>query len=150
MSQENANQTGSISLEKVTAAIEAILYAAGHPVEYAKLSEVLGLSPKDVKNIVEAMSRDYNSEKIQPRNSAPYISRLLPICHKRRVSSLHKRGARNQEERYSLHFVAGGARHRGVQPARHPCIRGYPAPCGFLLCNEQPHRQRSYRVQGTP
>ena len=63
MSQENANQIESISLEKVTAAIEAILYAAGHPVEYAKLSEVLGLSPKDVKNMVEAMSRDYNSEK---------------------------------------------------------------------------------------
>lgn len=63
MSQENTNQIESISLEKVTAAIEAILYAAGHPVEYAKLSEVLGLSPKDVKNMVEAMSRDYNSAK---------------------------------------------------------------------------------------
>ena len=63
MSQENVNQTESISLERVTAAIEAILYAAGHPVEYAKLSEVLGLTTKDVKNMVEAMSRDYNSEK---------------------------------------------------------------------------------------
>ena len=63
MSQENVNQTESISLEKVTAAIEAILYAAGHPVEYAKLSEVLGLSAKDIKNMVEAMSHDYNSEK---------------------------------------------------------------------------------------
>ena len=63
MSQEIVNQTESISLEKVTAAIEAILYAAGHPVEYSKISEVLGLSPKDIKNMVEAMSRDYNSEK---------------------------------------------------------------------------------------
>ena len=63
MSQEIVNQTESISLEKVTAAIEAILYAAGHPVEYSKLSEVLGLSTKDIKNMVEAMSRDYNSEK---------------------------------------------------------------------------------------
>lgn len=63
MSQENANQTEAISLERVTAAIEAILYAAGHPVEYEKLSEVLGLSPKDVKNMVEAMSREYSSEK---------------------------------------------------------------------------------------
>ena len=63
MSEVNTNQTEPITLEKVTAAIEAILYAAGHPVEYAKLSEVLGLSVKDVKNMVEAMSRDYNSEK---------------------------------------------------------------------------------------
>ena len=52
-----------ITLDKVTAAIEAILYAAGHPVEYSKLSEVLGLSVKDVKNMVEAMSREYNGEK---------------------------------------------------------------------------------------
>ena len=52
-----------ITLDKVTAAIEAILYAAGHPVEYSKLSEVLGLSVKDIKNMIEAMSREYNSEK---------------------------------------------------------------------------------------
>ncbi len=49
-----------ITLEKVTSAIEAILFAAGHPIEYAKLSEVLGLSTKDVKSIVEAMSEEYN------------------------------------------------------------------------------------------
>lgn len=49
-----------ITLEKVTSAIEAILFAAGHPIEYEKLSEVLGLSKKDVKSIVEAMSEEYN------------------------------------------------------------------------------------------
>ena len=63
MSDTNNNVQESVSLEKVTAAIEAILYAAGHPVEYAKLSEVLGLSVKDIKNMVEAMSTEYNSEK---------------------------------------------------------------------------------------
>lgn len=52
-----------ITLDKVTAAIEAILYAAGHPVEYSKLSEVLGLSVKDIKNMIEAMSREFNGEK---------------------------------------------------------------------------------------
>ena len=63
MSEVNTNQTEGITLEKVTAAIEAILYAAGHPVEYAKLSEVLGLSERDVKSMIEAMSREYNFEK---------------------------------------------------------------------------------------
>ena len=52
-----------ITLEKVTSAIEAILYAAGHPVEYAKLSEVLGLSVNDVKSMVEAMQEEYNGER---------------------------------------------------------------------------------------
>ena len=50
-----------LGIERVTAAIEAILYAAGHPVSYEKLSEVLGLSQKDIKNMVEAMSEEYNS-----------------------------------------------------------------------------------------
>lgn len=52
-----------ITLDKVTSAIEAILFAAGHPIEYAKLSEVLGLSVKDIKSIVEAMQDEYNGEK---------------------------------------------------------------------------------------
>ncbi|MBQ4091410.1 MAG: SMC-Scp complex subunit ScpB [Clostridia bacterium] len=58
---ENQNNT-EFKLERVTAAIEAILYAAGHPVEYEKLSEVLGLSPTDVRSMVEAMAVEYNAE----------------------------------------------------------------------------------------
>ena len=59
MSQEEKLE---IKLEAVTAAIEAILFAAGHPVEYEKLSEVLGLSKPDVKSMIEAMSEEYNCE----------------------------------------------------------------------------------------
>lgn len=59
----NQEEKIEITLDKVTAAIEAILFAAGHPIEYEKLSTVLGLSVKDVKNMVEAMSEEYNSER---------------------------------------------------------------------------------------
>lgn len=59
----NQEEKIEITLDKVTAAIEAILFAAGHPIEYEKLSAVLGLSVKDVKNMVEAMSEEYNSER---------------------------------------------------------------------------------------
>ncbi len=47
----------------ISAAIEAILYAAGHPVTYEKLSEVLGLDIKSIKKMVSAMSREYESDK---------------------------------------------------------------------------------------
>ena len=57
------NQNEAITIEKVRAAIEAILFAAGHPVEYSKLSDVLGLSVRDVKNMVGAMSAEYNAEE---------------------------------------------------------------------------------------
>ena len=59
----NQEEKIEIKLESVTAAIEAILFAAGHPVEYEKLSEVLGLSKKDVKSMVETMCEENKSEK---------------------------------------------------------------------------------------
>jgi segregation and condensation protein B len=58
----NQEEKLEIKLEAVTAAIEAILFAAGHPVEYERLSLVLGLSKTDVRSIVEAMSEEYNAK----------------------------------------------------------------------------------------
>jgi segregation and condensation protein B len=49
-------------INNVQAAIEAILYAAGYPVTYEKLSEVLGLAKKDVKAMVKHMSSEFNEE----------------------------------------------------------------------------------------
>ena len=51
-----------MQIANIEGAIEAILYAAGYPVKYSKLSEVLGLEEKDVKTMVEHMSSQYNSE----------------------------------------------------------------------------------------
>ena len=49
-------------IKNIEAAIEAILYAAGHPVEYDRIAEVLGLGRRDVKNIVEHMAQAYNKD----------------------------------------------------------------------------------------
>lgn len=51
------------TVNDIYAAIEAILFAAGHPMPYEKLSEVLGISLSDVKNIVKEMSRDFENPK---------------------------------------------------------------------------------------
>ena len=51
-----------IQIANIEGAIEAILYAAGYPVKYSKLSEVLGLEEKDVKTMVEHMASQYNAE----------------------------------------------------------------------------------------
>lgn len=39
-------------IKQLEGAIEAILFAAGHPMEYSKLGEVLGLTPRDTKQLV--------------------------------------------------------------------------------------------------
>lgn len=49
-------------IRKITQAIEAILFAAGHPVSYDKLSEVLGLPASEVRRLAEHMALSYNGE----------------------------------------------------------------------------------------
>lgn len=49
-------------IKNLEAAIEAILYAAGHPITYQKISAVLGLTVKDTKKIIEHMAEAYSKE----------------------------------------------------------------------------------------
>ena len=53
----NEQQTPTIS--DIGEAIEAILFAAGYPVKYDKLAEVLGLSTPDVRLLCEHMASEY-------------------------------------------------------------------------------------------
>lgn len=46
----------------IESAIEAILFAAGYPVRYDKLAEVLGLGTSDTKHLVENMADGFNAE----------------------------------------------------------------------------------------
>ncbi len=50
-------------IKSVESAVEAILFAAGYPVKYTKIAEVLGLDLKNTKKIIEHMSEDYNGDK---------------------------------------------------------------------------------------
>ena len=50
------------SAQEIEQAIEAILFAAGHPIRYDKLAEVLGLPQKDIKNIVREMAAHFEEE----------------------------------------------------------------------------------------
>ncbi len=55
----NEQQTPTIS--DIGEAIEAILFAAGYPVKYDKLAEVLGLSASDVRLFCEHMASEYQN-----------------------------------------------------------------------------------------
>jgi segregation and condensation protein B len=58
-----ADANGMEQIKNIEGAIEAILYAAGYPVKYEKLAEVLGLDVRNTKTLVKHMSEEYNSEK---------------------------------------------------------------------------------------
>ncbi|MBR5123915.1 MAG: hypothetical protein IKU90_02200, partial [Clostridia bacterium] len=44
------------SVQDIQRAVEAILFAAGYPVKYEKLSEVIGLPQRDLRALITAMS----------------------------------------------------------------------------------------------
>ena len=46
-------------MKKVT---EAVLFAAGHPLTYEKLSQLFDLTPKKTKDFIEQFSLEYNNE----------------------------------------------------------------------------------------
>ena len=47
--------------------IEAVLFAAGHPMEYTKLADTLGTTPGNVRKIVADYAADYNSDGVPER-----------------------------------------------------------------------------------
>ncbi len=60
-----ANESPAVTIQNIEGALEAILFAAGYPMAYSKLSEVLGLSVKDVKKLLSHMSEGYADRGIQ-------------------------------------------------------------------------------------
>jgi segregation and condensation protein B len=53
------------SVQDIQHAVEAILFAAGYPVKYEKLSEVIGLPQRDLRALISAMAEDYRDRGIQ-------------------------------------------------------------------------------------
>lgn len=47
---------------QIAAAIEAILFAAGYPVRYEKLAQVLSITPSEARKVVSELSEVYNTD----------------------------------------------------------------------------------------
>ena len=69
-------------IKNIEGAIEAILYAAGYPVKYSKLAEVLGLDEKNTKSIVEHMSEEYNGAKSKKGINLLMFEETCQFCTK--------------------------------------------------------------------
>ena len=69
-------------IKNLEGAIEAILYAAGYPVKYTKIAEVLGLDIDNTKTLIEHMAKDYNSEKSKRGISLLTFDETCQFCTK--------------------------------------------------------------------
>ena len=65
--KESSTVEKNYTMEERFAIIEACLFAAGHPLTYSKLSDVLDLSVSETEDTVEKMSLIYNTDDSFPR-----------------------------------------------------------------------------------
>ncbi len=73
-------------LKNIEGAIEAILYAAGYPVKYTKIAEVLGLDVHNTKTLIEHMATEFNSEKSKRGISLLVFEETCQFCTKEQYS----------------------------------------------------------------
>ncbi len=66
MSQDKVVEADAVSvIERAEQAIEAVLFAAGHPVTYDKLAAVIGLSARDIRNLTARLADSFEGRGIQ-------------------------------------------------------------------------------------
>ena len=65
--QQEETEIRAYTREEQFSIIEACLFAAGHPLTYARLAEVLGITPAECADVVEKMAVVYNNTDVFPR-----------------------------------------------------------------------------------
>ena len=61
---EHASEiTESLVLPDLQASLEAVLFAAGHPLTYAKLAALFNTTPRHIKQLVQLWTEEYNTRK---------------------------------------------------------------------------------------
>ena len=77
-----ASTDGAEQIKSIEGAIEAILYAAGYPVKYEKIAEVLGLDIRNTKTLIKHMAKEYNSENSKRGISLLTFEDTCQLCTK--------------------------------------------------------------------
>ena len=75
-----------IEIKNIEAAIEAILFAAGYPVEYEKIAAVLGLDVKNTKTVIEHMAEEYNGATSKRGLNLLIFPETCQLCTKEQYS----------------------------------------------------------------
>ncbi|MBQ9150991.1 MAG: SMC-Scp complex subunit ScpB [Clostridia bacterium] len=152
--EKNTPETEELlgSVQDVERAIEAILFAAGYPVKYEKLSEVIGLPQRDLRNLIAHMAENYRDRGIQlllypdtcqlttKEIFAPYVREALGI----------KRGGNLSNS--SLEVLAVVAYNQPVTRSYVDIIRGVDSSytVGLLLERELIEEAGRLAVPGRP
>jgi segregation and condensation protein B len=122
--------------------IEAILYAAGHPVSYDKIADILETTPAIAKNMVEEYSEKYNNSDTPRGVQLIMFDKACQLCTKSEYESYVKmalgiKQGRGNLSNSSLEVLAIIAYHQPVTRAYIEQVRGLDSSYSVALLMEK-------------
>ena len=107
---------------ELSRSLEAILFAAGHPVTYEKLSAVLGIPEYEVKSLAESLSPHYNSDDSTRGIMLLLFADSCQLCTKEQYAPLIKEALGIRRGR---NLSASSLEVLAIIAYNQPCTRSY-------------------------
>ena len=88
--QTEQEEKKELDINKTLEIIEAVLYAAGHPVTYDKLADILETTPSKAKEIVSYYEEKYNNSELPRGVQLIMFDKACQLCTKSEYESYVK------------------------------------------------------------
>ncbi len=131
-----------LDIRKKQEIIEAVLYAAGHPVTYEKLADILEITPSAVKELVAMYEEQYNKGELARGVQLIRFDKACQLCTKSEYESYVKlalgiKQGRGNLSNSSLEVLAIVAYHQPVTRAYIEQVRGLDSSYAIaVLCEK--------------
>lgn len=131
-----------LDIRKKQEIIEAVLYAAGHPVTYEKLADILEITPSAVKELVALYEESYNEGELPRGIQLIRFDKACQLCTKSEYESYVKlalgiKQGRGSLSNSSLEVLAIIAYHQPVTRAYIEQVRGLDSSYSIAVLMEK-------------
>ena len=141
-SQEQETEKKELDINKTLEIIEAVLYAAGHPVTYDKLADILEITPSKAKEMVSFFEEKYNNSDVPRGVQLIMFDKACQLCTKSEYESYVKlalgiKQGRGNLSNSSLEVLAIIAYHQPVTRAYIEQVRGLDSSYSVAVLMEK-------------
>ena len=141
-SQEQETEKKELDINKTLEIIEAVLYAAGHPVTYDKLADILEITPSKAKEMVSFFEEKYNNCDVPRGVQLIMFDKACKLCTKSEYESYVKlalgiKQGRGNLSNSSLEVLAIIAYHQPVTRAYIEQVRGLDSSYSVAVLMEK-------------
>ena len=131
-----------LDINKKFEIVEAVLYAAGHPVSYDKLADILEITPSAVKELVALYEEKYNNSELPRGVQLLRFDKACQLCTKSEYESYVKlalgiKQGRGNLSNSALEVLAIIAYHQPVTRAYIEQVRGLDSSYSIAVLMEK-------------